>query len=78
MFIKKGDKWMRHFLLLVLLLTTIGCSQKTIYQVDGLPIHDNIIKAKTFVLNLTIKYNLTEYFEVKENGQWIIEDITNA
>jgi len=61
---------MRHFILLaVSLLLITGCSQKTIYQVDGQPIHNNIVKAKTFALNLTIKYNLTKYFEVKEGDE---------
>ena len=63
---------MRHFLLLaitMLLIITGGCATKTIYQVDGMPISNNIVKAKTFNLGLTIKYSLTNYFEVKEGDE---------
>ena len=61
---------MRHFILLAIsMLLITSCSTKTIYQVDGMPVSTNIIRAKTFNLNLTIKYSLTNYFEVKEGKE---------
>ncbi len=61
---------MRHFILLAITMLLItGCSTKTIYQVDGMPIANNIVKAKTFNLDLVIKYSLTNYYEVKEGKE---------
>jgi hypothetical protein len=59
----------RFLLLLVMLLLTTGCATKAIYQIDGMPIQDNIIRAKTFELDLTIKYSLTHIFDVKEDDE---------
>ena len=61
---------MRHFILLAIsLLLMTGCATKTVYQINGMPVHDNIVQAKTFNLNLMIKYNLTKHFEVKEDDE---------
>jgi len=62
-------KKLKIYLLLLFLLFSLGCSKKTIYQIDGAPVPDNVIKAKTFDLNLVIKYNLTRFFEVKEGDE---------
>lgn len=60
---------MRYFLLLLMLLLTTGCASKTIYQIDGQPMPNSIIRAKTFNLDLTIKYSLTQIFDVKEDDE---------
>lgn len=59
----------KYFLVFFLLLFLTGCASKTIYQVDGIPLPDNVIKAKTFNLGLTIKYNLTKIYKVEEDDE---------
>jgi len=54
---------------IILLLSLTSCSTKTIYQVDGMPISDNFVRAKTFTLDLTIKYTLEQFFEVVEDDE---------
>ncbi|RLD65136.1 MAG: hypothetical protein DRI84_07465 [Bacteroidetes bacterium] len=58
-----------NFIFIILLLSLTSCASKTIYQVDGMPINDNFVRAKTFNLNLTIKYTLEEIFEVVEDDE---------
>jgi hypothetical protein len=61
---------MRHFLLLAIsMLLITSCATKTIYQMDGQPVSDNIVRAKTFNLDLTLKYSLVNFFNVKEGNE---------
>ena len=46
-----------------------GCATKNIYQIDGYPVPDNVIRAKTFALGLTITYNIQKIFDVKEGEE---------
>lgn len=61
----------KKILLLILFFVLIfgGCATKAIYQIDGMPLPNNVIKAKTFNLNLTIKYSLTQIFDVNEDDE---------
>jgi len=55
------------FILIILFLTS--CATKTTFQVDGMPIQDNFVRAKTFNLGLIVKYQMTQYFNVKEGDE---------
>lgn len=57
-------------LLFIVLIFLTGCSQKTIYQIDGRSVPDNVIQAKTMSLDLKIKYNLVKVFDVKEGDEF--------
>ncbi len=58
-----------NFIFIILLLSLTSCASKTIYQIDGMPVNDNFVRAKTFNLNLTVKYTLQQIFEVVEDDE---------
>ena len=61
---------MRHLLLILIMTLLInGCAHKRIYQVDGMILPDNVIRAKTFNLNLIINYNMVKIFDIKEDDE---------
>lgn len=59
----------RILILLVFMILTTGCAIKPVYQVNGYPVPNNVIKAKTFALDLTITYNMQKIFDVKEGKE---------
>jgi hypothetical protein len=59
----------RMLILLVFMILSTGCAIKPVYQVNGYPVPNNVIKAKTFALDLTITYNLQKTFNVKEGKE---------
>jgi hypothetical protein len=56
-------------IILTLLLTSCASKTKTVYQVDGMPIPDNVIKARVFPIKSTLTYNLTVFYDVKEGDE---------
>lgn len=62
----RAVKW---FLVLSILFISIGCAGKTIYQVDGQPIHTNIVQTKLLSTNTKLTYNLIKSFKVKEDDE---------
>lgn len=63
----RATKW---FLVLSFLFISVGCAQKVIYQVDGKPIHTNIIQSRVLNLDAKVTYNLVKSFRVKEDDEF--------
>lgn len=56
-------------ILLCMLLIFVGCSTKQIIQVDGMPISQNEMRLKIFDLNLIMKYNLMNIYDIIEDDE---------
>ncbi len=54
--------------LMLWLLTS--CAQKTIYQIDGRPLPNNILQARILSLGLKLKYNIMHFSRVKEGDEY--------
>lgn len=66
---KIWDKMNKIFLIFISLLFLAGCAQKIVYQIDGKPISDNIVRAELIESNIIVKYMILEKFYEYEGGE---------
>ena len=69
----------KNILILMSVLIVLGCSQKIIYQVDGIPILDNIVRAEIIRSDLVIKYMILEnFYEYEESERYKSQNFINV
>lgn len=51
------------------MLLLMSCATTSIYQIDGMPVQDNFVRAKVFDPELIVKYQLIKFFNVVEDDE---------
>lgn len=67
---RKFVKYLVRIILVGLLMSLISCAHKVVYQVDGKPIHTNIVQARVLNLNAKVTYNFLKSFKVQEDDEF--------
>ena len=66
-----GNKRKYLILLICLILGLLAsCSQKVVYQIDGRPLPNHIMRVKVLSLDLRLKYNIMHFTRVKEGDEY--------
>lgn len=67
---KRISRIVFSFLVVIGALVTMGCATKMTYQIDGMPLPDNVIQTRILSLDLKLKYNFVNHYKVKEGDEY--------